>query len=93
MHCFMPMVYVNLMRVRDVFLMIWLFETWLLEARCPRALLVVDFPGRLWPFLANWGWNGVKPDPMTVSSILPSRSVLKDLQSGKASSYWFDLFL
>jgi len=30
------------------------------------------------------GWRGVKPNPVTVSSILPACSELKDLKSGKA---------
>lgn len=54
----MPMVNVNLTRVRDMFLMIWLLETWLLEAHCPHAMLAVDFPGRLWPFFAKWDGMG-----------------------------------
>jgi len=51
-----------------------------------------EFPWAALAVFHEMRWNGVKPDPMTVSSILPACSDLKDLQSGNASSYWFDPF-
>jgi len=50
----MPMVNVNLLWVPDVFLMIWLLEMWLLGPRCPRAMLIVDFPSKVLMFIEKW---------------------------------------
>jgi len=42
------------------------------------------FPQKGLNVFREMGWNGVKPNPVSVSSILPASSDLKDLKSGKA---------
>ncbi|CAL0326429.1 unnamed protein product [Lupinus luteus] len=50
----------------------------------PRAMLIVDCLGKAWWFFREMGLNGVKPNSVTVSNILPACAELKTLDSGRA---------